>query len=76
MHDSTPIARRPRRVTPGLYSTRRDRGLTLTALAGQVGVTPEYLSRVERGIRHPGSGLLVRLSDVLGAPLDEISRAA
>jgi transcriptional regulator with XRE-family HTH domain len=73
MYDSTPIARRHRRVTEGLHRARLDGGFTLRALAARAGVTPEYLSRVERGIKRPGPALLLGLATILDVPLDQIS---
>ncbi len=44
---------------------RRHRGLTQAALAVEVGVSQDHISRVERGLDRPSVELLVRLRDTL-----------
>jgi len=44
---------------------RKERGLTLTDVAGKLEISPSYLSAVERGLRKPSIPLLKRISDVL-----------
>jgi transcriptional regulator with XRE-family HTH domain len=73
MQDRAAIPRHHRRVTAGLHRARLDQGYTIKALAAKVGVHPQHLSRVERGMKRPGANLLVRLSAALEAPLDAIS---
>ena len=51
---------------------REHRGLTLRALAGQAGVSPSYLSEIERG-RKPGSvAALAGLAEALGTSVDAL----
>lgn len=59
--------RRPASPTP-LTLLRLARGLTLRALAQQVGVVPEHLGRVARGERCASDALVVNLARVLGVP--------
>lgn len=50
---------------------RRDRAYSLRQVAGRCGVTPAYLSRIERGeVAPPGEETLVRLADELGEDPD------
>lgn len=48
---------------------RTDQGLTLTALAEQVGISASALSQIERGKSEPSLGTLWRLGGVLRASL-------
>jgi transcriptional regulator with XRE-family HTH domain len=68
-----PIPRQPRRVTVGLSSTRSDKGLTIRALAEQLGVSYHHLYKVERGLKRPSDELLLRLAQALDVDLDAIS---
>jgi transcriptional regulator with XRE-family HTH domain len=55
---------------------RRGAGLTLTAVAGQMGFTPAYMSDVERGLRRPlRDRHLGKLAKVIGIPAKELSIA-
>lgn len=50
---------------------RRDRAYSLRQVASRCGVTPAYLSRIERGeVAPPGEETLVRLADELGEDPD------
>lgn len=63
---------RPRRIDPlwrhlvgeQLRRRRRDRGETLADVAARAGVSVQYLSEVERGLKEPSSEIL---SAVIGA---------
>ena len=63
-----------------LAALRRERGLSLTALALKAGVTKGFLSLVERGRKAPSISTLLRLSQAYAIPvgglLDEIGRAS
>ncbi len=52
-----------------IQRARRDRDLTLQALAGQAGVSVSMLSSVERGGKAPTVLVLARIADGLGVPL-------
>ena len=44
---------------------RKQRGLTLQVLSGQLGVSCSFLSAVERGVKKPSVAMVKKLSDVL-----------
>ncbi|WP_415144721.1 helix-turn-helix domain-containing protein [Nocardioides sp.] len=52
-----------------IRTTRRDRGLSLAALAKAAGVGKGSLSEVENGVRNPTLGTLYALAGALGVPL-------
>src|SRR4051794_33358062 len=58
-----------------LRHARRQRGLTLAELAGQVGAAASALSLIENGRREPRLTLLQSLADALGTPLDDLLRS-
>ena len=45
---------------------RQRRGLTQDQLAEQVGLSPKYISGIERGVENPTMDILIRLAKVLG----------
>src|SRR3954468_3083343 len=59
-------------VGPRLRRLRVRRGLTLTALAAQTGISKSTLSRLESGQRKPSLELLLPLAEVHHLPLDEL----
>ncbi|HEY8480381.1 MAG TPA: XRE family transcriptional regulator [Spirillospora sp.] len=59
-------------VGPRLRSLRRERGVTLTALAEATGISVSTLSRLESGKRRPSLELLLPLARAHGVPLDEL----
>lgn len=63
-------------VGPRLRELRRQRGVTLAALAEATGISPSTLSRLESGQRRPNLELLLPLARVHGVPLDELVGAA
>jgi transcriptional regulator with XRE-family HTH domain len=69
----TPLPRQPRRVTVGLSAARSDKGISMAALAIQVGVTYQTLCKIERGKRQPSQALILKLADALDVDLDRIS---
>ena len=60
------------RVGPRLKNLRRQRGVTLTALAANTGISKSTLSRLETGQRRPSLELLLPLALVYGVPLDDL----
>lgn len=51
---------------------RRARGMTLKAMAGQLGVSSAYLSALEHGRRgRPGTGLIMQICALFGLIWDE-----
>ncbi|MBX5467453.1 MAG: helix-turn-helix domain-containing protein [Firmicutes bacterium] len=60
-----------------LRALRRRRGMSLAAVAKAAGMSPSYLSRLERGTRRPpGPDRLRRLSHILGVEAGQVLAAA
>jgi len=59
-------------VGPRLRRLRERRGMTLTALAAQTGISKSTLSRLESGRRKPSLELLLPLAEIYHLPLDEL----
>ena len=59
-------------VGPRLKRLRTKRGVTLTALAAQTGISKSTLSRLESGQRKPSLELLLPLAEAHQVPLDEL----
>jgi transcriptional regulator with XRE-family HTH domain len=59
-------------VGPRLKRLRTRRGITLTALAKQTGISKSTLSRLESGQRKPSLELLLPLVDAYQVPLEEL----
>ena len=59
-------------VGPRLRRLRERRGVTLTALAAQTGISKSTLSRLESGQRKPSLELLLPLAAAYHLPLDEL----
>ena len=57
---------------PRLRRIRRQRGLTQTAMAGELGISPSYLNLIERNQRPLTVQLLIKLSSVYQLGLDEL----
>ncbi|HJF14890.1 MAG TPA: helix-turn-helix domain-containing protein [Enteractinococcus helveticum] len=56
-----------------LRRLRKHRKLTLTQLARRAGVSPQYLSEVERGRKEPSSEMIAAISGALGISLLELT---
>jgi transcriptional regulator with XRE-family HTH domain len=63
-------------VGPRLRRLREQRGVTLTALAAETGISKSTLSRLETGQRKPSLELLLPLAAAHHLPLDELVGAA
>lgn len=59
-------------VGPRLRTLRKQRGVTLSALAESTGISVSTLSRLESGERRPTLELLLPLARVHQVPLDEL----
>ncbi|MEW6424498.1 MAG: XRE family transcriptional regulator [Bacillota bacterium] len=57
-----------------LKLARRAAGLSLRELAANVGVTAQALSKYERGLDTPSSGVLLRLAEALGVKVEYFFR--
>lgn len=53
---------------------RRAAGLSLRDLASRVGVSPQAISKYERGLDMPSSGVLLRLAEALGVKVEYFFR--
>lgn len=51
---------------------RHARRLTQEQVAGQLGVSSEFYSRIERGLAHPSLETLLGMADVLGVTVDAL----
>ncbi len=58
-----------------LKRLRRERGLTQTAMAGDLGVSPSYLNHIERNQRPVSAQLLLRLADTYDVDLRTLGQA-
>ncbi|WTW97670.1 helix-turn-helix domain-containing protein [Streptomycetaceae bacterium NBC_01309] len=56
-------------------SLRHERRETLVETAGRAGVSPQYLSEVERGIKEPSSEMIAALAGALGVTLVDLTIA-
>ncbi|WP_174186643.1 helix-turn-helix domain-containing protein [Nocardia barduliensis] len=56
-----------------LRTLRQDRNETLVETAGRAGISPQYLSEVERGRKEPSSEMIAALAGSLGTTLGEIT---
>jgi transcriptional regulator with XRE-family HTH domain len=60
------------RIGERLRFYRQGRGKTQAVVAGLAGVTEDYLSQIERGLKTPTISLLHRFSKVLGVRISEL----
>ena len=56
-----------------LRRLRRERGETLTETAERAGISPQYLSEIERGIKEPSSEMIAAVSGALGESLLDLT---
>ncbi|MCK2030246.1 helix-turn-helix domain-containing protein [Microbacterium galbinum] len=85
MADIVPFPRTPRPRDPEplwrhllgeqLRRRRHDRGETLTETADTAGVSPQYLSEVERGRKEPSSEMIAAIAGALDTSLIELTSA-
>jgi transcriptional regulator with XRE-family HTH domain len=89
MADVTPIEEAPRRraqepaprpeplwrevLGERLRELRADREETLVDTARRAGISPQYLSEMERGIKEPSSEMISAVAGALGTSLAEIA---
>lgn len=85
MADVTPIDDAPRRrtVVPEplwrealgrrLRDLRSDRGQTLVDTAKRAGISPQYLSEMERGLKEPSSEMISAVVGALDTSLAEVA---
>ncbi|MEV6965996.1 helix-turn-helix transcriptional regulator [Hamadaea sp. NPDC051192] len=58
-----------------LRSLRQERGETLAETAGRAGVSPQYLSEMERGIKEPSSEMIAAVAGALDSTLVDVASA-
>lgn len=58
-----------------LRRRRHDRGDTLTETAEAAGVSPQYLSEMERGLKEPSSEMIAAVAGALDLSLQELTGA-
>ncbi|MGW4092084.1 helix-turn-helix domain-containing protein [Nocardia sp. NPDC004750] len=56
-----------------LRTLRQDRSETLVETARRAGISPQYLSEVERGRKEPSSEMIAALAGSLGTTLGELT---
>jgi transcriptional regulator with XRE-family HTH domain len=56
-----------------LRQERLASGLRLVDVAGDAGVSPQYLSEVERGLKDPSSELLAAMAGALGLSIADLA---
>jgi DNA-binding XRE family transcriptional regulator len=52
-----------------IHALRSDRQETLSETAGRAGISPQYLSEIERGRKEPSSEMIAALAGALGVTL-------
>ncbi len=72
MSDTPELATVLAEVGPRLKRLRTGRGITLTGLAAETGISKSTLSRLESGQRKPSLELLLPLAQAHQVPLDEL----
>jgi transcriptional regulator with XRE-family HTH domain len=89
MADVTPIEDAPRRRAASgepeplwrdvlgdhLRELRADRGRTLVETARRAGISPQYLSEIERGLKEPSSEMIAAVAGALETSLAELATA-
>lgn len=56
-----------------LRMLRKRRGETLTETAERAGISPQYLSEIERGLKDPSSEVLAAVAGALGVQLIDLT---
>ena len=56
-----------------LRALRQDQRETLSETAGRAGISPQYLSEIERGRKEPSSEMIAALAGALGITLTELT---
>ena len=55
-----------------LRATREEQGGRLVDVAERAGISPQYLSEIERGRKEPSSEMIAAVSGALGVNLDDL----
>jgi DNA-binding XRE family transcriptional regulator len=59
-----------------LRAERHERGLTLVDAADRAGISPQYLSEIERGRKDPSSEIVAAVAGALGSSVLELGALA
>lgn len=70
--DVDPVAQTQALLATRIRSFRRARGLTIAALAKEVGVTAAMASQIERGVTNPSMSTLVRIAGALKVSIAQL----
>jgi transcriptional regulator with XRE-family HTH domain len=57
---------------PRLRTTREDQGERLVDVAEKAGISPQYLSEIERGRKEPSSEMIAAVTGALGLDLADL----
>ena len=55
-----------------LRAVREERGSRLVDVAERAGISPQYLSEIERGRKEPSSEMIAAVTGALGVDLDDL----
>ena len=55
-----------------LRQARTEQGLSLTEFAAQAGMSPSYMTEIEKGRKYPKTDKILRMAQVLGKEYDEL----
>ena len=58
-----------------LRTLRERQGRTLTEVAERAGISPQYLSEIERGLKEPSSEMIAAIAGSLGTTLVDLTGA-
>ena len=61
-------------LAENIVSMREERGVSQNALAERLGVSPQAVSKWERGICCPDIALLPAIADIFGVSIDKLFR--
>jgi len=57
---------------PRLRAAREEQGVRLIDVADKAGISPQYLSEIERGRKEPSSEMIAAVTGALGLGLDDL----
>jgi ribosome-binding protein aMBF1 (putative translation factor) len=55
-----------------LRAAREEQGVRLVDIAGRAGISPQYLSEIERGRKEPSSEMIAAITGALGVDLADL----
>ncbi|MGH3430724.1 MAG: helix-turn-helix domain-containing protein [Mycobacteriales bacterium] len=66
----------PAQLGTVIRGLRKERSLTIEALAGEAGIHTTYLSEIERGYANPTWRIVGSIAEALGVEISELARRA